>query len=80
MQFFFEIPPKFSGFVNSNNCIRKHIKIYRATSSFYSKKDLNFIEIRFFLIEKNRNSGDCIKKNISISIGLQRVFIQKKIL
>ena len=52
--FFFEILPKFSDFVNSNNYIGKITSksIGLCATSFYSTQDFKWIKNRFFLLKK----------------------------
>ena len=50
---FFLLLPKFSGFINFDNCIGKiYIKIYQTISRLYSKKDLKLIKKKKILEKK----------------------------
>ena len=53
LHFFFEILPKFSDFVNFDDCIEKITsKLIRLQPVFIKKKDLKLVRNRFILVKK----------------------------
>ena len=65
-RFLFEILPKISYFVNSNDCGRKITSKSIRLNQFFLKKRCEVIKKYIFLLKKWENSGNCIFGYISL--------------